>query len=156
MVPFKYVKSLKFVNEIYFCTLENSERWLPWQQLISPWQKSLWPINRVSTLSAKPAKPGILSYTFPCLENAWNLFKKLRRKNWNFNSKPEKNFNLVNLVFQDSLFKMSFTKYFHLHLCHIYNIVIQSQIDLKFHCFYLEITWEIHGISCHQRSGNPV
>ncbi len=26
----------------------------------------------------------------------------------------------------------------------------QSQIDLGFHCFYLETTWKIHGILCHQ------
>ncbi len=53
---------------------------------------------------------------------------------------------------------MSFTKLFPLHLCHIYiintNTVIHCQIDLDFHCFYLEITWKIHGILCHQRSGN--
>ncbi len=34
--------------------------------------------------------------------------------------------------------------------------VIRSQVDMAFHCFYLEITWKIHGISCHQRTGNPV
>ncbi len=34
--------------------------------------------------------------------------------------------------------------------------LIQSQIDLGFHCFYLEITWKIHGILCHHRSGNLV
>ncbi len=35
------------------------------------------------------------------------------------------------------------------------QILIQSQINLGFHCFYLEITWKIHGILCHKRSGNP-
>ncbi len=59
-----------------------------------------------------------------------------------------------------TFFEMLFTKTFYLHLSHIYiintNTVIQSQIDLGFHCFYLEITWNIHGISCHQRGGNPV
>ncbi len=34
--------------------------------------------------------------------------------------------------------------------------LILSQNDLGFHCFYLEITWKIHGILSHQRSGNPV
>ncbi len=33
--------------------------------------------------------------------------------------------------------------------------LIQSQIDLGFHCIYLEITWKIHEILCHQISGNP-
>ncbi len=60
--------------------------------------------------------------------------------------KQEKKIIVVNLVFQNSLFKMSFTKKsIDLHLCHIYIItihtVIQNQIDLEFHCFYLEITW---------------
>ncbi len=47
----------------------------------------------------------------------------------------------------------------HLHRCHIYIInktLIQGQSDLGFHCFYLEITWKIHGILCHQRSKNSV
>ncbi len=52
---------------------------------------------------------------------------------------------------------MSFTKTFRLHLCHIYiintNTVIQRLIDLGSECFYLEITEEIHGLWCHQRSG---
>ncbi len=34
--------------------------------------------------------------------------------------------------------------------------LIRGEIDLGFHCFYLEITWKIHGILCHKRSGNPV
>ncbi len=34
--------------------------------------------------------------------------------------------------------------------------LIQSQIDLGFHYIYLEITWKIHGILCHQRNENPV
>ncbi len=46
-----------------------------------------------------------------------------------------------------------------LHLCHISTLStqtqIQSQFELEFHCFYLEITWKIHVILCHQRSGNP-
>ncbi len=31
---------------------------------------------RVPTLPGKPTKPGILSFSFPDMENAWNLFKK--------------------------------------------------------------------------------
>ncbi len=58
-------------------------------------------------------------------------------------------------TFQDVIYKKNL-----LHLRHIYiintNTVIWSQIDLGFHCFSLEITWKIHGISHHQRSGNPV
>ncbi len=33
-------------------------------------------VCRVPTLPGKPGKPGILSFTFPGLENAWNLLKK--------------------------------------------------------------------------------
>ncbi len=74
-------------------------------------------------------------------------------KTWNVNSQPGKNFKLVNLVFQDIHFKMSFTKI----IIYIFVIstlstqtLIRSQIDLGFYCFCLEITWKIHGISCHQ------
>ncbi len=41
-------------------------------------------ITTVSTLPGKNGKPGILSFTFPGLENAWNLLKRT----WNFNPKP--------------------------------------------------------------------
>ncbi len=63
-------------------------------------------------------------------------------------------------MFPNSLFKRSFTNQIHLHLCHIdiintNTVSNRRQIDLGFHCFYLEITWQIHVISCHQRSGNP-
>ncbi len=33
-------------------------------------------IYRVPTLPGKPGKPGILSFSFPGLENTWNLLKK--------------------------------------------------------------------------------
>ncbi len=33
--------------------------------------------------------------------------------------------------------------------------LIWIHIDLGYHWFYLEITWKIHGILCHKRSGNP-
>ncbi len=63
-------------------------------------------------------------------------------------------------MFQASLFKMSFTNiiliYFFVISTLSTQILIRSQIDLGFHCFYLEITWKIHGILCHKRSGNPV
>ncbi len=42
-------------------------------------------LNRVPTL---PGKPGILSFTFPGLENTWNMLKKWGGGRMNFNSKP--------------------------------------------------------------------
>ncbi len=74
-------------------------------------------------------------------------------KTWNFNSKPWKTWNLqcyvLSFTFQDVIYKNNSD----LHLCNMYiintNIVIRSQIDHGFHCFYLEITWKIHGILCH-------
>ncbi len=66
-----------------------------------------------------------------------------------------------NIIFKFSVSEMSFTTT--KNLIYIFGIsalltqtLIQSQIDLGFHCFYLEITWKIHEILCHQRSGNPV
>ncbi len=109
------------------------------------------PQVRVPTLHRKPA---ILSFSFPGLENAWNLLKK-----WYFNSKPGKNFKFANSMFQASLFNMSFTKIILIYFFVISTLstqtLIQSQIELGFHCFYLEITWKIHGFLCHRRSGNP-
>ncbi len=89
----------------------------------------------------------------------WLEFAQKVVKTWNFNSKPEKleicKFYVSSFTFQDVIYKNNSD----LHLCHIHiintNTVIQRQIDLGFHCFYLEITWKIHGILCHQRSGNP-
>ncbi len=54
-------------------------------------------------------------------------------------------------MFQASLFKMLFTKiiliYFFLISTYFSaQTLIRSQIDLGFHCFYLKITWKIHGI----------
>ncbi len=89
-----------------------------------------------------------------CLEFAQKVVKT-----WNFNSKPGKNLKFANSVFQASLFKMSFTKiiliYFFVISTLSTHILIRSQIDLGFQCFYLEITWKIHGILYHKRSGNP-
>ncbi len=57
-------------------------------------------------------------------------------------------------MFHDSLFKMSFTKKESIYIFVISILstkpLIQSQIGLGFHCFYLEITWKIHGILCRQ------
>ncbi len=89
-----------------------------------------------------------------CLECAQKVVKT-----WNFNSKPGKNLIFANSIFQASLFKMSFTKIILIYLFVISTLstqtLIRSQIDLVFHCFYLEITCKIHGILCHKRSGNP-
>ncbi len=91
-----------------------------------------------------------------CLEFAQKVVKI-----WNFNSKPGERKNMPkkkigNSMFQDSLFKMWFTKYFHLHFCHIYIINTTSSnpnlsgtsLHLFYFCYfiylfclYLEITW---------------
>ncbi len=84
------------------------------------------------------------------------------RTNWIFNSKPGKKheictFSVLRFTFQDVIYKkkkFTFLSYLHYQIINT-NIVIQSHNDLEFHCFYLEITWKIHGISCHQISGNP-
>ncbi len=79
-------------------------------------------------------------------------------KTWNFNLKPGRKLKFANSMFQASLFKMSFTKIiliFFVISTLSTQTLIRSQIDLGFHCFYLEITWIIHGILCHKRSGNP-
>ncbi len=61
----------------------------------------------------------------------------------------------VNFVFQDVIFKNILIYIFVVSALST-QTRIQSQIDLGFHCIYLEITWKIHGILYHQRSGNPV
>ncbi len=67
---------------------------------------------------------------------------------------------LANSMFQASLFKMLFTKIILIYFFVISTLstqtLIPSQIDIGFHCFYLEITWKIHRILCYKRSGNPV
>ncbi len=79
-------------------------------------------------------------------------------KTWNFNSKPGKNLKFANSMFQASLFKMSFTQiiliYFFVICTLSTQTLIQSQIDLGFRYFYLEITNKIHGSLCHKISGN--
>ncbi len=111
-------------------------------------------IRRVPTL---PGKPGILLF-FPrpgkCLEFAQKVVKTR-----NFNSKPGKHLKSANSMFPASLFKMSLTKIILIYFFDTSTLsiqtLIQSQIDLGFHCFYPEITWKIQGILCHKRSGNP-
>ncbi len=59
------------------------------------------------------------------------------------------------------MFKDSIQDIFYKNVIYIFIIstlstqsyVIQSQINLEFHCSYLEITWKIHEISCHQIVG---
>ncbi len=86
-------------------------------------------------------------------------FAQKVEKHWNFNSKPgKKPFKLVICCFKIHFLRCYLQEKNHLHLCHIYIIniytIIRSQIDLEFHCFYLEISWKIHVILCHQRSSN--
>ncbi len=68
-------------------------------------------------------------------------------ENLEFNARPGNTFILVNSVFQDSHFNMSFTKkiinIFVIYYINNIQTVIQGQIDLEVHCFYLEITWKI-------------
>ncbi len=83
-------------------------------------------------------------------------------KTWDFKSKlgRKKPLKFGNYVFENSLSrchlqtrKIWFTSLSYSHYQHKHWF---SQIDLWFHCFYLEITWKIHGILYHHRSGNPV
>ncbi len=57
------------------------------------------------------------------------------------------------------IFKMSFTKVIQIYIFVISTLstqtLIRSQINLGFDYFYLEITWKIRGILCHQIRGNP-
>ncbi len=81
-------------------------------------------------------------------------------KKSNCNSKPGKSLKFANSMFQALLIKMSFTNIILIYFFVISTLstqtLIRSQIDLGFHCFYLEITWKIRGILFHKRSGNPV
>ncbi len=95
-----------------------------------------------------------LFQAWKCLEFAQKVVKI-----WNFNSKPGKTWNLQ-ILFQASLYKMSFTKIILIYFFVISTLstqtLIRSQIDLGFHCLFLEITWKIHRVFCYKRSGNPV
>ncbi len=115
-------------------------------------------VRRVPTLPGKPWKKWnfVIFFSKPgkCLE-----FPQKVVKTGNFNLKPGKNVKFANSMFQASLFKMSFTKIILICFFVISTLstqtLIRSQIDIGFHCFYLKITWKIHGILCHKRSGNP-
>ncbi len=79
-------------------------------------------------------------------------------KNLEFELKTwKKNLKFANSMFQASLFKMSFIKtiliYFFVISTLSTQTLIQSQIDLGLHCFYLEITWKIHGICVTREVG---
>ncbi len=80
-------------------------------------------------------------------------------KTWNFViffSRPGK---CLEFAQKASLFKMAFTKIIMIYFFVISTLstqtLIRSQIELGFHCFYLEITRKIHGILCHKKCGNP-
>ncbi len=115
-------------------------------------------VRRVPTLPGKPWKKWnfVIFFSKPgkCLE-----FPQKVVKTGNFNLKPGKNVKFANSMFQASLFKMSFTKIILICFFVISTLstqtLIRSQIDPGFYCFYLEITWKIHEILCHKRSGNP-
>ncbi len=78
-----------------------------------------------------------------CLEVAQKVVKTC-----NCNTNPGKNLKFANSMFLAS-FKVLFTKIILIYLIVISTLstqtLIRSQIDLGFHCFYLEITWKIHG-----------
>ncbi len=116
-------------------------------------------LYRVPTRPEKPWKPGILSFTFWGMQNDWNFLKK-----WETSGILTQTLKKIISKFGVSKFNwqdvINLQKEKKKNLCHIYitntKTMIQSQIDLGFHCIYLEITWKIHEIVCHLRSGNPV
>ncbi len=83
---------------------------------------------RVPMLPGKPGKPGILSFTFPGLENAWNLLTNCGKTGIG-TQYLEKNLYFVNFVFQDSLSRCHFQKKSDLRLCHI--CIINTNTDSK-------------------------
>ncbi len=113
-------------------------------------------VYRVPTL---PGKPGILSFTFPDLENAWNLLKKWWKPGI-LTQNLKKNLCFANSVFQDSLFKMWFTKqiwfislsYLHYQHKHWDSKPKWPWISLLLPGSNLENTWNF----VSQRSGKPV
>ncbi len=76
-------------------------------------------IYRVPTL---PGKLGILSFTFPGLENAWNLFKKFEKLGILTQNLGKKHvickFSVSRFTFPDVIYKKSSD----LHFCDIYII----------------------------------
>ncbi len=94
-------------------------------------------VNSIVRVPKLPGKPGILSFTFPGLENAWNLLENW--KTWNFNSKPGKKLYFVNFcfsrfIFQDVIFKKNL-----IYVCHMGMINIGTK-NLEFRTKNLEKT----------------
>ncbi len=74
--------------------------------------------SRVPTL---PGKPAILLFTFPCLENAWNLLKKWEISGILTLTRPGKKmkFGVSTFTFQNAIYKQnSFTSMSYLHFQH--------------------------------------
>ncbi len=112
--------------------------------------------STVSHLSLLTVKTGILSFTFQCLANNWNVLKQ-----WECQLKTWEKLAILYIWY----FKILFSRcYLQQNLIYIFvistlsvYILIQSQIDLGFHWFYrfyLGITWKIYGRLSHQRRGN--
>ncbi len=96
---------------------------------------------------------------FSRLGECLNFAHKVGRT-WNFNAKPEKNhdickFCVLKFTFQDVIYKKKNPIYFFDISTLWTETLIQSQIDMGFNYFFLQITWKIHGFSCPQRSGYP-
>ncbi len=71
-----------------------------------------------------PGKPGILSFSFPGLEFAHKWLKKKLEFLLKIFMKKKKTTKFINLVFQDSLFKMSFENLF-IYIFTIYTLSTQ-------------------------------
>ncbi len=84
-------------------------------------------VYRVPTLPGKPWKPGILSFSFPGLENAWNLLKKnnIKKSGKNLEKREICKFYVSNFTFQDVIYKNKSD----LLICHIY--IINTNTDSK-------------------------
>ncbi len=119
-------KAGRFSNKLFY--------FLSWASLIIK-------ITLVSLRVPKlPWKPGILLFTFPSLENAWNLLKNC--ENLKFLLKTWKKLVLCKFCFswfsfQDVIFKKILIYVFVISALSTQRL-IQSQIDLGFHCIYLE------------------
>ncbi len=119
------------------------------------WQALYGQLCLICNIPGKPWKPGILSFTF----QVWKMSGMCSKvgKSWNFNSKLWKYLKFVNLVstftFQDVIYPKQIFDIFVISTLSTQTL-IQSQIDLGFDCFSMEITWKIHGILGHQRRGD--
>ncbi len=103
---------------------------------------------------AFPPDPENLEFTFADLENTWNLNK--RKIYLEFYVKPWKTFEIckfyvLRFTFQDIIYKAKIIYIFVISTfsTHTVHAVVQSQIDLEFHCFNLENTWNF--VSRHVR-----